>query len=371
MASGEEIRFAIYSLTGYLTPQYAGMLAIAIAVFLGTYASLYILLTLVSSVARRLGNGSRNGFASELLPELMKPVYLVSLVLSVYAAVAYAFPGAEAFGVRLSLLALVAFVLSAGAAAAAAADAAIGWYGRRLTMLPGGRKNADELFPILRKLAAIAVLFATLSLILGMMGVEIAPLLAGLGIAGLAVALALQDTLSNFFAGIYLLADKPVRIGDMVKLADGSEGVVTEIGWRSTRITVMGSNDLIIPNAQLAQEKITNYSTPLPKVLVKVAVGVSYSEDPDKVEAALARIASGVIASSAGASRTDKPIVRIESLGDFAINYTVIFFAEEFSYSWPLKHKMHKEILKEFKKEKIGIPFPTHTVYVARGEGVS
>ena len=145
------------------------------------------------------------------------------------------------------------------------------------------------------------------------LGVPVAPLLTTLGVGSLAVALALQDTLANFFAGIYLLADRPVGAGDYIKLHDGEEGYVEAIGWRSSRLRTAAGSAVIVPNQKLSQAILTNFHRPTPKVVMTIAITVAYGADVAAVEAALAdelRRATGEVAEL----REAKPIVRFTDL---------------------------------------------------------
>ncbi|MEW6203168.1 MAG: mechanosensitive ion channel domain-containing protein, partial [bacterium] len=101
-----------------------------------------------------------------------------------------------------------------------------------------------------------------LLIILNILGISITPLITALGVGGLAVALALQDTLANLFAGIHILMEKSVRVGDFVKLETGQEGYVEDITWRTTRIKMLPNNMVIIPNSKLSQSIVTNYCLP-------------------------------------------------------------------------------------------------------------
>src|SRR5207248_1349489 len=115
-------------------------------------------------------------------------------------------------------------------------------------------------------------------------GVRITPLLTALGVGGLAVALALQDTLSNLFAGVHLLADRPIRVGDYVKIAETIEGHVVDVGWRSTRVRMLQNNVVIVPNKRVAESMITNYDMPESRLALTIRVAVDYGADPDLVQ---------------------------------------------------------------------------------------
>jgi len=140
----------------------------------------------------------------------------------------------------------------------------------------------------------------------GSLGIEITPILPALGVGGLAVALALQDTLSNLFAGIHLLADKPIRVGDYVKLADTVEGHVEDIGWRSTRVRMLQNVVVTIPNKRVAESIITNYDMPEPRLALLIRVGVDYGADPDLVERLLVEEASGAVGEVPACSRSPR-----------------------------------------------------------------
>ena len=132
---------------------------------------------------------------------------------------------------------------------------------------------------------AVAVLAAIMAL--ESLGVPVAPLLTTLGIGSLAVALALQDTLANFFAGLHLLADRPVRPGDYIKLIEGAEGFVETIGWRSSRLRTTANNIVVVPNQKLSQAILTNFHLPISNVTMTIALTVAADADADAVERAL------------------------------------------------------------------------------------
>ena len=116
------------------------------------------------------------------------------------------------------------------------------------------------------------------------LGVSITPILTALGVGGLAVALALQDTLSNFFAGFYIMMAGQIRVGDYVKLDSGEEGYVVDISWRSLTIRTLPNNIVVVPNSKVAQANVTNYSLPEKRMSLLIKVGVSYDSEPDQIE---------------------------------------------------------------------------------------
>src|SRR5512135_283792 len=158
-------------------------------------------------------------------------------------------------------------------------------------------------------------------IILNDLGISIAPLITALGVGGLAVALALQDTLANLFAGVHILMEKSIRIGDFVRLESGQEGYVDDITWRTTRIRMLPNNIVVIPNNKLAQSVVTNYYLPEKSMSVSIEVGVSYSADTDLVEKILVEEAKKGAADIPGLLAEPEPFARlIPGFGDSSLN---------------------------------------------------
>ncbi|MBI4373890.1 MAG: mechanosensitive ion channel family protein [Deltaproteobacteria bacterium] len=197
-------------------------------------------------------------------------------------------------------------------------------------------------------------------------GISITPIIASLGVGGIAVALAFQETLSNLFAGFYMLIDKPIRVGDFVKLESGDSGYVESIGWRCIRIRMLPNNLIIIPNTKLAGSVITNYHYPDKEMAFLVEVGVDYSSSLEKVEAATLEVASDVLKSVSGGVPDFTPMVRFHTFADSSINFTVVLRAREYTDQFLLKHEFIKRLHQRYRKEGIVIPFPVRTVYLQK-----
>jgi small-conductance mechanosensitive channel len=206
-----------------------------------------------------------------------------------------------------------------------------------------------------------------LLVILGVLNVSIAPILTALGVGGLAVALALQDTLSNLFAGIHIIIEKTIQVGDYIKLESGQEGVVEDVSWRTTRIKMRPNNMVIIPNAKLAQNIVVNYNLPQKWMSATVEVGVSYSSDPEEIERVLIEISAEAVGAVPGLLADPAPVVRfIPGFGDSSLNFTLILFVNEFTDQPVVQHEIRKRIFKRFKTEGIEIPFPQRTVHIRK-----
>jgi len=198
-------------------------------------------------------------------------------------------------------------------------------------------------------------------MLLTAIGVQITPILTALGVGGLAVALALQDTLSNLFAGAHLLADKPIRVGDYVKVADTVEGHVVDIGWRSTRVRMLQNVVVTIPNKKVAESIITNYDLPEPRLALLIRVGVDYGADPDRVEQLVVEEAPGLLGEPS-------PSVRlIPGFGDSSLDFTLVCQVKSFTDQFLVQHELRKRILRRFRAE--GIQIPIKAFEIRRGGG--
>ncbi|GAA1593215.1 MULTISPECIES: mechanosensitive ion channel family protein [Streptomyces] len=194
------------------------------------------------------------------------------------------------------------------------------------------------------------------------MGVSIAPLLTALGVGGLAVALALQDTLANLFAGVHILASKTVQPGDYIRLSSGEEGYVVDINWRNTVVRNLSNNLVIIPNQRLARTNMTNFTQPEQPLTILVQAGVGYENDLDRVERVTLEVVDEVMAEVGGALPEHEGAVRFHTFADSRVNFTVILGVGEFSDQYRIKHEFVKRLHQRFRAEGISIPAPTRTV---------
>src|SRR5580658_3244151 len=215
-------------------------------------------------------------------------------------------------------------------------------------------------------LAQVAVVILGVLVVLRVIGIEITPYLTALGVGGLAVALALQDTLSNLFGGFYVAMAGQVRLGDYIKLNTGEEGYVTDIAWRSTVLRTLGGNLIIVPNAKLAQAVVTNYYLPQKAMGSSVQVAVSYASDIDLVERVLLEIGKQAAGEVAGMLAEPAPSVTLDpGFGDWSLNFQLGFQIAEYSNQWSVRNELRKRILQRFRAEGIEIPFPARTIYTA------
>ncbi len=200
---------------------------------------------------------------------------------------------------------------------------------------------------------------------LNFVGISVTPIITALGVGGLAMALALQDTLSNLFAGIHILAEHTIRVGDYIRIETGQEGFVVDIGWRTARIRTPQNNLVIMPNSKLSQSVVTNYHLPDRTIAVPMTFGVSYDTDPETVERILIDEALKATAEVPGLLNDPKPHVRfLPGLGPSSLDFTLLCFVRDYADQQPVQHALNKRILKRFTQEGIEVPFPTRTVYL-------
>jgi small-conductance mechanosensitive channel len=216
----------------------------------------------------------------------------------------------------------------------------------------------------------IRAIFAILGIIVFLenLGISLTAVWTTLGVGSVAVALALQETLSNFFSGLYLLADRPVSPGDYIKLDVGQEGYVVQIGWRSTRLRTLGNNILVIPNATLAKAVITNYSMPEDRMSLDIRVRVAYGFDPRRVEKILTEVAQETAQDRLeGLLAHPEPSAKyIPGFGDSWQEFTLSVQIRRFVDQYAVQSELRKRVQERFQKEGIEIAVPTQAIILEK-----
>lgn len=217
-------------------------------------------------------------------------------------------------------------------------------------------------------LARIAVGVLGLFIILQNLGIDITALITALGIGGIAIALALQDTLGNLFAGVQIILSRQVRQGNYICLSSGEEGWVTDVKGRNTTIQTFPDGNLVtVPNSLLASSIVKNFSMPRKALWVTLEVGVSYDSDLEHVEVVALEVAKEVLGEVDGGVAGEDPIVRYHTFGDSSINFDMRMMVREFQSQGPVKHEFIKRLHQRFNDEGIEIPFPIRTVMMEGG----
>ena len=198
------------------------------------------------------------------------------------------------------------------------------------------------------------------------LGISLTTVWTTIGVGSVAVALALQDTLSNFFAGVYVHIDRPVRLGDYAKLASGEEGYIVEMGWRSTRLRTLSNNIVIVPNSKLATTSITNYSLPEPGMSLSISVRVSRDSDPEKIEHLLLDEATQATGTINGLLPDPAPSVRfIPGFGESSLDFSLDCCVGSYVDQYFVQHELRKRILGRLRREGVEMPFPQRDVHLS------
>ncbi|MDI6757798.1 MAG: mechanosensitive ion channel family protein [Endomicrobiia bacterium] len=250
---------------------------------------------------------------------------------------------------------VVGFILSATFAATRIAVGFVKLYASKAA----GALPSSSIFV---NLTRVIVFVTGILIILQTLGISITPILTAMGVGGLAVALALQDTLSNFFSGIQILLSRQVKPGDYIRLESLEEGYVVDITWRNTTIRALPNNVVVIPNAKLASALVTNFYMPDKEIAVRVQVGVAYDSDLEHVERVTIDVARDVMKTVTGGVPSFEPFVRYHTFGDFAIGFSVIMRGREFTDQYLVKHEFVKRLNAGYLREGINIPFPIRTL---------
>ncbi len=214
------------------------------------------------------------------------------------------------------------------------------------------------IWPILIRISSIIIFALGALVVLDILGIPITPLLAGIGIGGLAIALALSPTISSFIAGTYVVAEGHISEGDYIEIDSERAGFVMNVGWRSTVLRSRFNNVIVVPNSLITESIVTNYATPSPAVTGNVENGVSYESDLKQVEEVSLEVARKVIEEAEAAHKDFEPIFRYMEFGDSNINFRIIFQGVDRAGMIAIKHEIIKELHARFKDEGIEINYP-------------
>jgi small-conductance mechanosensitive channel len=277
-----------------------------------------------------------------------------SLLIGVWLSAGY-WPLTAEVQLLVGRTAYVLGALSVTLAAAAVAAQSVDVYGSVLApALPVSSLTRNVAWGLTAVLGLLVVLNGV--------GLSITPMLTALGVGGLAVALALQEPLANFFAGVFITLAGQIRIGDYVKLDSGQEGYVADFSWRSTRLRMLSNNLVLVPNAKLAQAVVVNHHLPSSDLAVVVEAGVDYASDLREVERVVMEVGRAVMAEVPGAVPEFEPFIRYHTFADSSVNFTVILRGKEFVDQYLIKHEFVKRLHARFNAEGIVIPFPMRTI---------
>jgi small-conductance mechanosensitive channel len=331
---------------------------IPIALFLGAILAGLIVRRVLFRIIHQWAAHTESHLGVLITETLRGPILIWSFILGFHlAAATITFPPNYRTGIHNTLEFL--WVLSFTVAASQFAGNAVRFYGGR----GAGGQSVTSLTQKLAQLIVVAL--GMIWLLKVVFNMSLTPLVTAFGVGGLAVALALQDTLSNLFAGFYVSISRLVRIGDYIKLSSGEEGYVTDINWRCTTMRTGSNNMVVIPNNKLGTTIYTNFHLPEARMGMSVSFGVDRNSDIDHVEAVLldeARATANVVK---GLLADPPPSISFSpGPSDFSLIFQVNFQVASFGEQWDAQSELRKRIYKRLIKENISMPYPTRAVIV-------
>ena len=318
--------------------------------------------------ARRLERRTPEGVSHRVLNGVRNSAVLFVVFIGIFLAL-IALPTLEPWrdAIRRGWTLLVVLLL--GRVLANITTVLLDWYVQR-TETGTTTQFVDMMLPVFRRTIFVIIYGVTALIALDTLGVSISPLLGGLGLGGLAVALALQPTLGNFFAGTHVLSEGVIRTGDYIELKDGPAGYVSEVGWRSTKVRSRQNNLIIIPNSVLADTIVTNYQGPDPAMNVIVKCGVSYDSDLEKVERVSLEVANQLVEENPQAVTESEPWFGFDEFGDSNIGLWIFVQAKDRLGSFAVTSELIKRLHARFASEGIEINYPMRKLVYANGAPV-
>lgn len=338
-------------------------LLFALILIVGGFIVGKIVYAIFHSIFARIAKKTKTNLDDMIVDSLKRPAYMVVVLIGLFIGIRNLSVLAPYLGIINSVFWIV-FALTGLWVLKKLLDSVMDWYSS-LVVDRGSAGVDSKVVPVIKRILHIVLYVILFIIILDNFDIEISPLIASLGVASLAVALALQETLSNFFAGMYIMADRPIQVGDYIKFDNTEEGYVQHIGWRSTRIKKLGNNMVIVPNSKLANAVIKNYDRPKSPLSVVTYCGVSYDSDLDMVEKVAYKAAVKTRDEFEGAYDDYDPLIRFYEFGDSNINFKIIIRANTYVDRFRLQHELIKNLKKAFDKEKIEISWPVRKVYDA------
>ncbi|MEC8407033.1 MAG: mechanosensitive ion channel family protein [Bacteroidota bacterium] len=328
---------------------------IAVGILILSFVVVKMLYWIFSNVIRRLTSKTKTSLDDVLIDKLEKPLTYLVLILGYWISIHYL-----VFKVNVELVlenvAYFLLVIDFTAILSRIVDALI-----TEIIMPISEKSDssfdNQLIPVIQK--GVRSIIWILGIIIGLdnIGFDITAMIAGLGIGGLALALAAQDSVKNIFAGIMIFLDKPFRIKDRIQV-DGFDGIVEEVGLRSTRLRTLEGRIVTIPNSRFTDNSVTNV-TSQPTLKVKLNLGLIYDTDEVQMQKAI-DILEDIVKNQEAI--TDDYAAGFNGFGDFSLNILFIYYVKPDSHWLDTQTLVNKEILRRFNKEGLEFAFPTQTI---------
>jgi len=343
-------------LEGYFSNQYIG----ALIVFLAVFIVLRFLIFVVAKILPRMVSKTKTNVDDIIIQKTSGPFTIIALLVGIRLAIGE-INITESWGQTVDGI-LMTLMIFAGAIFVYYIIDTLITVGVSELGSNSKRRINQSLLQFFHSILKIVMIIVTFLIILASWGVEIGPLLAGIGVAGIAIAFALQSTLSNIFGGISMLLDKSIGVGDVVKLDDGASGEIIRINLRSTKVKTFDGELVIVPNGKLADSNIQNVALPEPKVRVVVPFGVEYGSDINKVK----KIVMAEIVKVKNYVDDPEPAVRFLEMADSALNFKAYFYVNSYQVRLSALDEANTRIYNALNKNRISIPFPQMDVHLKK-----
>ena len=283
-------------------------------------------------------------------------------MIGIYFAIINLFPDFIIFGYDAEIIYWIIGIFVATFLVARVISTLLNWYMHKISK---EQKTVDhQILPIMQKIIMIIAIIIAVIISLHMLGVNVTPAAAGLGLGGLVFALALQDSLGNLFSGIHIMSDKTLKVKDYISLENGKEGWIEEIGWRTMKIRTKTDEIIIIPNSVLAKQVAVNHSLPTASTRLTIRVGVAYDSDIKLVEKLLLDAAK----SCKDIEKDPVPSVKLIDFGDSALVYELDVWTKNYPEYRDIMGEVRTKALELFRANKVNIPFPIRTIYMKQSD---
>ena len=329
---------------------------ISLGILIGSFILVKILYWIFSNVFKRITSKTKTNIDDVLLDKLEKPLTYLVLIGGYWIAIHF-LKFNDTISSVLENVAYLALVLDLTTIFSRIFDALVSE-----VIMPLSEKSEssfdNQLIPVIQK--GVRSIIWVLGIIIGLdnIGFDITAMIAGLGIGGLALALAAQDSVKNIFAGIMIFLDKPFRLNDRIQI-NGHDGSVEEVGLRSTRIRTLEGRIVTIPNCTFTDNSVINV-TSQPALKVKLNLGLTYDTNEEQIQNAI-NILEEIVRNQPQIK--DDFAAGFNGFGDFSLNILFIYYVKPEGHWLDTQTLVNKEILRRFNKEGLEFAFPTQTIY--------
>ena len=333
---------------------------IALCILLGSFILTKLFYWLFSNVIKKITSKTKTTLDDVLVDKLEKPVIYFILILGYWISIHWlnSSEWSENILPNLEKIASLALFINITSVISKVVDALFSEVIMPITEKTEGEFD-DQLIPVIRKGIRAIIWILGIIVSLDNVGFDIAAMIAGLGIGGLALALAAQDSVKNIFAGIMIFLDKPFKMRDRIQIS-GFDGIVEEVGIRSTRIRTLEGRIVTIPNCTFTDNSVINV-TSQPALKIKLNLGLTYDTDENQMQKALDII--GEIVSENSSIVENNYFAGFNQFGDFSLNILFIYYIKPDAHWLDSQTVISKEVLKRFNAENLEFAFPTQTIF--------